>query len=413
MIVRFYRANESLVVLSFTIMLIMMGFGMTTPITPLFARELGASVTLVGFVISAYGLARFSANMPVGIGAERFGRKPIFVAGAICTALAALVMAVSPNFIVFLIGRVLAGAAAPMLLLTGQIIVADVSQVANRGKNMAVYQGFFVLGGDIGPLPGGLIADQFGARWTFVGYAVLAFAVAGLALWRLKETRPERPSGEAPARGGHGRARSARTSSLDYGMRSLPFILIVSLGFAFFFTRTGIVQNLMPLFGVETLGLTTTQIGLAFTLGRLPGFLGLFAVGVLADRYGRKVLLVPGAMLSAAALVVWSGADGFALFLAGSIMWGAATSAAGSIPVIYVADIVRPEESARALSVLRTVSDFGYFVGPVLLGAIASVSDYQTAILVAAVVMVIPVLPFALLAPEPVKVRREEEARSA
>ena len=404
---RFSRDNRALIILSATILFIMMGFGMTTPVTPLFARELGASVTLVGVMISMYGLARFAANLPVGMGLDRFGRKWIFVAGAVSTALSALIMAAAPNVTVLLLGRILAGASAPMLLLTGQVMVADLSEVFNRGRNMAVYQGFFVLGGDLGPLPGGFIAEQFGARWTFVGYAALALLVAVVSARWLHETRPEGLSTRAGRHEAKHRPSSPSTA-LSYGMKSLPFLLVVALGFSFFFARTGGIQNVMPLFGVEELGLTATQVGLAFTLGRLPGFAGLFAVGVLADRYGRKVLLVPGVLLASASLVLWAGADGFTMFVVGSVMWGAATSISGSIPVIYVADIVRPEQSAKALSVLRTVSDLGYFVGPVTMGAVAAVAGYPAAILVAAAVMALPVLPFALLAPEPVKVRRVE-----
>ena len=416
---RWYQENEALAVLSFAILLTELGFGMITPVQGLFARDLGASISFVGVVIAIYGLGRFVANVPVGLAADRFGRKPVFTLGAALTGVASLTMAVAPNLGVLLFGRLLAGVAAAMMLLCGQIMVSDSSTVRDRGRKIAIYMGFFLLGADIGPLPGGVISDAWGLRAVFFAYAAIMVVVTALALGRLKETRPVRrsmaareeqrdaPRGEAGGEAGAAVDERAAAGPAPRGLRSKAFVLVVAVSFSFFFTRTGVLQNVIPLFGVESLGLSKTQVGLAFTIGRLPSFLGLFVVAMLADRYGRKPLLVPGALGAVVAVALWAQADGFAIFMLSSLMWGLASSVSGAIPVIYVADIVRPEQSARALSLLRTISDLGYFVGPIGISFAASWQGYPFAITLGAIVIAVATIPFWLLAPESLARRRE------
>ena len=58
-------------------------------------------------------------------------------------------------------------------------MVGDLASPANRARMMSTYQGFFLVGVGIGPLPGGVLADAFGLRVPFFAYAVFS-ALAGL-----------------------------------------------------------------------------------------------------------------------------------------------------------------------------------------------------------------------------------------
>jgi fucose permease len=70
---------------------------------------------------------------------------------------------------------------------------------------------------------------------------------------------------------------------------------------------------------------------------------------------------------------------------------------------------VRPEQSARALSLLRTISDFGYLVGPLGISWAASSRGYPFAITLGAVAIAATTIPFWLLAPESLSRRGGEE----
>ncbi len=77
-------------------------------------------------------------------------------------------------------------------MITGQIVLADITTPANRGRAMAVYQGVFLFAVGIGPLFGGVLAERSGLAAPFVVYAgagVLAAALGWLRIPETKETR--------------------------------------------------------------------------------------------------------------------------------------------------------------------------------------------------------------------------------
>ena len=73
-------------------------------------------------------------------------------------------------------------------MTSGQIVLADITTPARRGRVMAIYQGVFLFAVGIGPWPGGLLAERFGLHAPFVVYAVTGVLVVGLAWLLVPET---------------------------------------------------------------------------------------------------------------------------------------------------------------------------------------------------------------------------------
>src|SRR5262249_16770601 len=92
----------------------------------------------------------------------------------------------------FLAGRFVAGLGAGFVITTCQIVMADISTPERRGRMMATYSGVFSFAVGMGPVPGGILADQFGLSAPFWAYAV-AGGLAGLVAWfRVPETKAMR-----------------------------------------------------------------------------------------------------------------------------------------------------------------------------------------------------------------------------
>src|SRR5262244_1792966 len=148
-----------------------LGFGSVVPVLALYARSFGVTQSAIGLAIAVYGLARFLVSMPVG-------RRTALALGGLVTAAGNLICAVAPSFTVFVAGRFVAGVGAALVLVAGQIVLADITTPAHRGRVMAIYQGVFVFAVGIGPLPGGLLAQHFGLAAPFVVYAVMGTLAA-------------------------------------------------------------------------------------------------------------------------------------------------------------------------------------------------------------------------------------------
>ena len=171
-----YRENRTLVWLSIVIFVNQLGFGAVIPVVPLYAQSFGVSQTAIGFSIAVYGLARFLVNVPTGQLADGIGRQRTLVLGEVITMVGNLLCGMAGSFEQFLLFRFIAGAGASMVVTGGQVVLADISTPANRGRVMGIYQGMFLFAVGFGPLPGGLLAGWFGLNAPFFAFAALGGA---------------------------------------------------------------------------------------------------------------------------------------------------------------------------------------------------------------------------------------------
>jgi DHA1 family multidrug resistance protein-like MFS transporter len=404
---RAYRENRVLVSLCAVIFLTQLGFGGIVPVVPLYAREFGVSQSAIGLTIAVYGLARFLVSMPTGWLADRLGRRWTLVLGEVATAAGNLLCGLSATYEQFLVFRFLAGAGSAMVLTSGQISLADTATPANRGRVMGIYQGVFLFAVGFGPLPGGLLAERFGLSAPFFVFAVLGVLAAIVAFTQVPETRGRRETREKIESGAGG---NQRTLPVLQQLRTLfsriGFVLISLVSFAQFFSRTGAIFTVVPVLGAVKLGLGPDQIGTGLTLVSLLNLGMVYFTGVLADRFGRKTIIVPSNLLTVISMVALALAPTYGWFVAGLALWGIAGGVAGAVPAAYAADMAPPGMNALTMSTFRMVSEFGYVIGPLLLGWISDLSGGEAALFTTAGIFAVTSALFALFAPETRKRRR-------
>jgi MFS family permease len=344
--------------------------------------------------IAVYGLARFLVAMPAGRLADGLGRRPALALGGLVTAAGNLLCAYAPTFAALVAGRFVAGAGAALVLISGQIVLADITTPARRGRTMAIYQGVFLFAVSIGPLPGGLLAEHYGLRAPFLAYAVAGVLAAALAWVFIPETKLVRDLGvaeEAPV------SFLAQVRILT-GHRG--FMLVSMVSFMNAVARTGGLFNVIPVLAHDRLGLNADRIGLGLALASLVGLVVIYPSGVLVDRYGRKSVIVPATFMAGISLVLFLLAPSYAWFLAGCVAWSLASGVGGAAPAAYAADVAPPGMNAAAMSGFRMLADLGYVVGPIALGLAADLVGADATLGGAALLLAATALLFARFAPE-------------
>jgi MFS transporter, DHA1 family, multidrug resistance protein len=390
------QANGVLLWMCVIIAVTQLGFGAIVPVLPLYAKSFGVSVSAIGFTIAIYGLARFVTAIPCGQLADWLGRRPTLALGGLISALGNLWCGLATEYPEFLVARFIAGAGASMVLTMGSVILADITPPERRGRMMATYQGVFLFSFGIGPFPGGLLAEHFGLGMPFYAYAVASVIGAIISWIAIPETRHF--SAQSLAAGQAGPV--PMLDQLRTLAQSRGFMLASLIGFAVAVTRTGAIFALVPILAAQKLGLTTGQIGMGLGGGCVLGLLASYPAGAMADRFGRKIVIVPSMLLNAGSMVVFAIVPSVTGFMLAFLVWGTASAINGSTPAAYAADTAPAGMNAMAMSSFRMLSDLGYVIGPVILGLVADWRGAEFALGCAALITLIIGLLFAKLAPE-------------
>ncbi len=385
---------EILVIVSGMVALAQATNGFTVPAMPKMVQLLGGGTLAVGLTVSIYSVSRMFANIPSGLLVERIGRRKTLICGAGITALSASLSGVAPNIPVLLILRLATGAGAAMTITAGFVAITDISLSSHRARSLGVVQGWQFFAGVGGPALGGFLAEYSGIRAPFLASGLGVGLLAAYAYWRLPETK------------GWGEVELVRESRSAWaGVRELAsnanYLLICLVGFTLFFTRFGLTQTLIPIFAYDELNWSPGQLGLLFSLGAILNGAIIFPSAFLADRYGRKVTIVPSGFLTIVGLVMLAFSAQSEVFIPAYLVMIVATSFGSSAPVAYLGDIVPSTSRGLATGMYRTVGDAAGVIGPVLTTSLAYQWSFGAGFLVSAVIALVSYSLFGFFASEP------------
>jgi len=158
------------------------------------ALELGASQNQILWAINGYTIALAALLMSAGAIGDRWGRKPVLLAGLAVFAAGNLAAALAGTPELLIVGRVVAGAGAAMVMpVTLSVITASFPEEA-RGSAVGLWAGVTGAGGILGLLASAVIIDAVTWPWLFAIPVALA-AVSGIVSVAVV------PNSHEPARG--------------------------------------------------------------------------------------------------------------------------------------------------------------------------------------------------------------------
>jgi Bcr/CflA subfamily drug resistance transporter len=263
------------------------------------AADFRADYSLVSLSIAGYLAVTAVLQIIIGPLSDRFGRRPVLLAGLVIFTSASLVCAMTTNIWVFLAFRVLQGAVISGWALS-LAVIRDTAPPQEAASKIGYVSMAMAAAPMLGPMFGGALDELFGWRANFVVYTGLGVAALGLCWVDLGETN-KTPSETF--------AKQFQTYPALFRSRrywGYALCMAFSTG-AFYSFLTG-----APLVAVAMLGLSPAVLG--FYMGTITaGFgLGSFLSGRYAKRFPLTTMMISGRIVACAGLVV-----GLALFLAG------------------------------------------------------------------------------------------------
>jgi MFS family permease len=398
------RSRPSLI-LSFYLPAMLLAFsqGLLIPVLPLFAKSLEASYGLVGLVSAGTALGMLIGDVPGGVLVRKLGQKTAMLSGIGCTALATIGVFWARSIPEVAILRVVTGFGTALYSVSRHAYVADAVRTSGRGRAISLLGGLFRIGGFVGPLIGGTIAQAYGLRAPFLVVGTTS-AVAFAAVAAFVRPAANRTDSQPPPVGGHlVEAMRARWRVLASAGTGQLFAQMIRAG-------RGIV---IPLYAADVVGLDVQAIGLIVSLSSAVDMMLFYPAGLIMDRKGRKWAIVPSFLIQALgmSLVPLTGSFVGLLFTAMLIGFGNGFSS-GSMMTLG-ADLAPEHARGEFLGVWRLIGDVGSSGGPLIVGSIADAFALPVTALLMGGAGLMAGLVFGLFVPETLKRRQPKTRLSA
>jgi len=317
----------------------------------------------------AFGVTKALTNLAAGALADRYGRRPVLIAGWILGIPVPLLLIWAPSWEWVVAANVLLGINQGLTWSVTVLMKVDLVGPRRRGLALGLNEAAGYVAVAVTALATGFIADRFGLRpWPFIlGFGI---AIAGLALsaGAVRETQAHvrlEDQGAGRGVGGSGgpswRTVFLRTSARDPSMSAA--------------SQAGLVNNLndamawglLPLYYVAA-GLSLPEIGTLAAAYPLTWGITQLATGAWSDRIGRKGLIVAGLLVQAAAIAAIATLSGFGPWLVASVALGLGTAMVYPTLLASVADVADPAWRGSALGVYRMWRDLGFAAGAIVVG---------------------------------------------
>ncbi|QSX30617.1 MFS transporter [Shewanella cyperi] len=180
----------------------MMGLFMIMPVFALYGQHLtGYSPLWVGIAIGAYGLTQALLQIPMGILSDKYGRKPVILAGLLLFAFGSLVAASADSIYGVVLGRALQGMGAIAAAVLA--LAADLTRDEQRTKVMAVIGMCIGFSFALSLLVGPIVAQHLGLTGLFMltaGLALLGMLIVQLLVPNPVTHAPKGDTVAAPAK---------------------------------------------------------------------------------------------------------------------------------------------------------------------------------------------------------------------
>jgi MFS family permease len=311
-------------------------------------------------------------NFAAGALSDRYGRKPVLVAGWLVGLPVPFLLIWAPGWEWVVFANVLLGINQGLTWSTTVIMKIDLVGPARRGLAMGLNEAAGYGAVALTAFATGLIAERWGLRPAPFLLGV-AFAGLGLGLSTLfvRETRGHARHEAAGLVGGD-RLHGGLSTRQVFALTSLrePALSAASQAGLVNNLNDGLAWGLLPIYYAAA-GLGIAEIGTLAAIYPAVWCLGQLATGALSDRIGRKGLIAGGMLLQAAAIGMIAATRGFAPWAFAAAVLGAGTAMVYPPLLAVIGDVAHPAWRGSAVGVYRLWRDAGFAVGALLAGVIA------------------------------------------
>lgn len=357
--------RNNLLILSFSLVVAMLGFGMVIPIFPFFVEQLGAGGSALGLLVAIGSLTELIFAPLWGSLSDRVGRKPILMVGMLGYGLSMVLFGISTKLWMLFASRALSGVLSAATLSTSMAHIADSTGAKERGGGMGALGGAAGLGIILGPGLGGWLGVDSLSTPFFVAAALSLVSMLLIALLLPESLLPE------------ARVVARKVGLVDF--RELwaalhsPIAGLMLLVFAGTI-GTSNFEAIFGLYALDVLGYGPERVGAILVVVGVVAVVGRGLLTGLATRRWGEATVIKGALMAGAAafLLLLMARDHIAVLLTTGLF---ALTTAFFRPAVHSLTSQRATVGqGAAMGLSSSFVSLGRVVGPIWAGVIYDVN---------------------------------------
>lgn len=416
--------------------------GVLSPALPAIGLDLHVATGDLAWIFTLYLLATVASIAVMSVLADRYGRRPIYIACVALFAAGSLLAVLAPNYGVFLLARAIQALGAGGIFPVATAAIADAVPAGRRGAALGLVAATWGLAAIAGPAFGGVITHFVSWRWIFILNFPLAAVVIWLAARHVPAGAPHRRGpldavglamlclgllsltyGINSAHVVPGLAGLALLAAFTYYERRIAFPIVAPKHFANpQLAKTYALELVIGILEGALFFVPTVLVGAQHLSYAAAGFVAAIGAVVFVaviplsgralDRIGSRDVLLVGTLCTEIGLALFAlGFDALWTAILAIVVAGFGFGALLGAPTRYiVSNETAPEERATAVGLLSQFLIVGQIVGASVAGgilgsALSDAAGYRTAYLTFAAFALVAIAIAATLRP-----RRDEVA---
>lgn len=329
--------------------------------------KFGVGMTVVGIIFGLFSLANIVGSTMGGALTDRFGRKSMLIFGLITSAFTSLVMGFANDIHIFFGAALFVGLFASVGEPAQQAMVADLLPEQQRAEGYSVHRVVANLAVTIGPAIGGILAVR-SYLLLFISDAVTSLIMAGIVLFSMAETRPQREE--------HEEHETLWQTFKGYRQALSDKVFMIFIFASMLATLVYMQMNsTMPVYLRDSHGIPPQGYG--YMLSMNAAMVVLFQFGItrrLRDR-SPLVMMTLGTLLYAIGFGMYGIVSHYAFFVMGMIIITIGEMIIMPVSQALVARFSPEQMRGRYMAVAGLAWTVPFTVGPLLAGLVMDYAD--------------------------------------
>lgn len=357
--------NRNLLIISFIILVNMLGYGIIIPILYSYSKKFGLSDFQNGLLFAMFSICQFFATPLIGRLSDKYGRRPMLLVSISGTVVSFFLMALAPNAFFLFLARAVDGITAGNIPVA-YAVISDTTKPEDRARAFGFLGSAFNFGFIFGPAIAA-VTIGFGTAVPFYVAGIVTLIAAILTALFLPETNKH--MGEVT----HGKL-------FDFPLlwRTLFDPVLGStflMSFIYFLAFScAIIYGFQP-FVIKVLRISEAQNAILFTVFGTVGLISQsFLVAFFTKLLGMKKAFSHSIALTAISFLIMYFAHSAPVFIAAMLILAVSNSLVQTLIPTLISQDTDAKSQGSMMGLNTSYQSIGMIVGPIIGGAIATVA---------------------------------------